>query len=95
MCVNKKLYEENQCPQNQLNGKNEEIDDLNNKMDNTNNRLNAVDKDKDDLQNTLRGLNDLKAHQGNKIADLVDDNKRLAKLCQEQDHSLYLFSLLF
>ena len=90
MCVNKKLYEEKQCLENQLNRKNAEIDDLNNKLNNTNNRLNSTQNDKDDLQNTLRGLNDTKAKQRDKIAQLVDDNKKLAKLCQEQDHSLYL-----
>ena len=90
MCVNKKLYEEKQCLENQLNRKNAEIDDLNKKINTTNNRLNSNQNDKDDLQNTLRGLNDTKAKQRDKIAQLVDDNKKLAKLCQEQDHSLYL-----
>ena len=90
MCVNKKLFEEKQCLENQLNRLNAEIDDINNQLNNTNNRLNSTQNDKDDLQNTLRGLNDIKDQQRNKIGELVDDNKKLAKLCQEQDHSLYL-----
>ena len=90
MCVNKRLFEEKACLENQLKGKNAEIDDLNNKINNTNNRLNSTENDKGDLQNTLRGLNDLKAEQNNKIANLVDDNSKLSKLMQEQDHSLYL-----
>ena len=90
MCVNKKLNEEKQCLENQLNRKNAEIDDLNDKLNNANNRLNATQNDKDDLQNTLRGLNDTKAKQRDKIAQLVDDNKNLAKVAQEQDHQLYL-----
>ncbi len=38
----------------------------------------------------MKDLNDLKIQQRDKIANLVDDNKRLAQLCQEQDHSLYM-----
>ena len=90
MCVNKKLFEEQQCLANQLKNKNDEIADLNNKIDNINNKINSTQKAEDDLKNTLRELNDLKARQRDKIAELVDDNKKLAKLCQEQDHSLYL-----
>ena len=90
MCVNKKLFEEKNCLENQLKNKNDEIADLNNKIDNLNNKLNATQKASDDLRNNLRALNDLKQKQKDKIADLVDDNKKLAKLCQEQDHNLYL-----
>ena len=42
------------------------------------------------MQNNLRELNAIKNAQRDKIAELVDDNKKLANLCQEQDHSLYL-----
>ena len=90
MCVNKKLFEEQKCLANQLKNKNDEIADLNNKIDNINNKINSIQKEEDDLKNTLRELNDLKARQRDKIAELVDDNKKLAKLCQEQEHSLYL-----
>ena len=90
MCVNKKLYEEKQCLENTLKGKNDEISDINDKINNLNDRLNATQNNKDDLQNNLNDLNDIKSRQRDKIADLVNDNKRLAKLCQEQDHSLYL-----
>ena len=90
MCVNKKLFEEQKCLANQLKNKNDEIADLNNKIDNINNKINSIQKEEDDLKNTLRELNDLKARQRDKIAELVDDNKKLSKLCQEQEHSLYL-----
>ena len=90
MCVNKKLFEERKCLENQLNKKNAEIDDLNNKINNTTDRLNSTQNNNDELQNTLRGLNDIKAQQRDKIAQLVNDNKNLAKVCQDQDHSLYL-----
>ena len=90
MCVNKKLFEEKQCLENNLKSINDEIDDVNDKINNLNDKLNLTQNNKDDLENALRGLNDIKAKQRDKIADLVNDNKRLAKISQEQDHSLYL-----
>ena len=90
MCVNKKLFEEKQCLENTLKSKNDEIADTKDKINNLNDKLNSTQNNKDDLQNNLRGLNDLKLKQRDQITDLVNDNKRLAKLCQEQDHSLYL-----
>jgi len=90
LCVNKKLFEEKQCLENQLKLKNDEITDLTNKINNLNNKFNSAENDKGDLANTLRGLNELKIAQRDKIAELVDDNKKLANLCQEQEHSLYL-----
>ena len=90
MCVNKKLFEEKQCLENNLKSINDEIDDVNDKINNLNDKLNLTQNNKDDLENSLSGLNDIKAKQRDKIADLVNDNKRLAKISQEQDHSLYL-----
>ena len=90
LCVNKKLFEEKQCLENQLKSKNDQITDLTNQINNLNNRINSNENVKDDLQNNLRDLNQIKAAQRDKIAELVDDNKKLANLCQEQDHSLYL-----
>ena len=90
MCVNKKLYEEKQCLENHLKNKNDEINDMKGKIDDLNNKLNATQNNNDGLNGNLNDLNDLKAKQRDKIASLVDDNKKLAKLCQEQDHSLYM-----
>ena len=90
LCVNKKLFEEKQCLETQLKRKNDEITDLTNKINSLNNRFNTSENDKDNLNNLLNDLNNLKASQQNKIIELVDDNKKLAKVCQDQDHSLYL-----
>ena len=90
LCVNKKLFEEKQCLENQLKSKNDQITDLTNQINNLNNRFNSNENVKEYLQNNLRDLNQIKAAQRDKIAELVDDNKKLANLCQEQDHSLYL-----
>ena len=46
-CVNKKLLEENQCLQNELKSKNDEIADLTNKLNSVDNRFNSTEKDKD------------------------------------------------
>ena len=90
MCVNKKLYEEKQCLENHLKSKNDEINDMKGKIDDLNNKLNEAQNNNDGLNGNLNDLNDLKAKQRDKIASLVEDNKKLAKLCQEQDHSLYM-----
>ena len=90
MCVNKKLYEEKQCLENHLKNKNDEINDMKGKIDDLNNKLNEAQNNNDGLNGNLNDLNDLKAKQRDKIASLVEDNKKLAKLCQEQDHSLYM-----
>ena len=90
LCVNKKLFEEKQCLESQLKRKNDEITDLNNQINSLNNRFNTVENDKDNLNNLLKELNNIKATQQDKIVELVNDNKKLAKICQDQDKSLLL-----
>jgi len=89
-CVNKKLSEEKNCLENQLKNKNDEIDDLNNKINDINTKLGSTENNKDGLQNVLQGLNTDKANQKYQIEELVNDNKKLAQICKEQDHKLYL-----
>jgi len=89
-CVNKKLSEEKICLENQLKNKNDEIDDLNNKINDINTKLGSTEDNKDGLQNVLQGLNTDKANQKYQIEELVNDNKKLAQICKEQDHKLYL-----
>ena len=91
-CVNKKLLEENQCLQNELKSKNDEIADLTNKLNSVDNRFNSTEKDKDNLNNVVNDLTNLKATQKDKIEELVNDNKKLSKICQDQNNSLYLTS---
>ena len=90
LCVNKKLFDEKQCLETQLKRKDDEITDLTNKLNSLNNRFNSSENDKDNLNNLLKELNDIKAIQQNKIAELVNDNKRLAQICHDNDNSLYL-----
>ena len=89
-CVNKKLSEEKNCLENQLKNKNDEIDDLNNKINDINTKFGSTEDNKDGLQNVLQGLNNDKANQKYQIEELVNDNKKLAQICKEQDHKLYL-----
>ena len=89
-CVNKKLLEEKDCLENQLKNKDDEIDDLNNKINDLNSKLGDNENNKDGLGNQLRDLNAEKNNQKYQIEELVNDNKKLALICQEQDHKLYL-----
>ena len=89
-CVNKKLLEEKNCLENQLKNKEDEIDDLNNKINDINSKLGSTEDNKGGLQNILEELNADKANQKNQIEELVNDNKKLAQICKEQDHKLYL-----
>ena len=90
ICVNKKLLEEKDCLENQLKNKEDEIDDLNNKINDLNSKLGDNENNKDGLGNVLKNLNDEKNRQKYQIEELVNDNKKLAQICQEQDHKLYL-----
>ena len=89
-CVNKKLLEEKDCLENQLRNKDNEIDDLNNKINDLNSKLGDNENNKDGLGGALKSLNAEKNQQKYQIEELVNDNKKLAQICQEQDHKLYL-----
>ena len=89
-CVNKKLIEEKNCLENQLRNKNNQINDLNNNINELNLKMDLTQNNKGDLENVLRGLNSEKNERKNQIEELVNDNKNLARICQEQDHKLYL-----
>ena len=89
-CVNKKLFDEKNCLENQLRNKNNEIDDINNKLNDLNSKLESTKNNQDDLDKVLRELNDEKNNRKYQIEELVNDNKNLARICQEQDHKLYL-----
>ena len=89
-CVNKKLLEEKNCLENQLKNKDDEIEDLNNKINDINSKLGSTEDNKGGLQNILKELNTDKANQKYQIEELVNDNKKLAQICKEQEHKLYL-----
>lgn len=89
-CVNKKLMEEKDCLENHLKNKDDEIDDLNNKINDLNSKLGDNENNKDGLGNLLKNLNSEKNEQKYQIEELSNDNKKLAQICQEQDHKLYL-----
>ena len=89
-CVNKKLLDEKNCLENQLKNKDDEINDLNNKINDINSKLGSTEDNKGGLENVLKGLNSDKENQKYQIEELVNDNKKLAQICKEQDHKLYL-----
>ena len=76
------LKSDNENLQNALNDKN----CVNKKLLDEKNCLENQLKNKDDL----KGLNSDKENQKYQIEELVNDNKKLAQICKEQDHKLYL-----
>lgn len=56
------------------------------------NHFNSTEKDKDNLNNLINELTNVKSTQKDKIEELVNDNKKLSKIYQDQNNSLYLTS---
>lgn len=90
MNLNKKLFSENDCLGKQLDMKNGQICDLNNKINNVSDQLGRSLNEKSDMEKTVQNLNELKDNQGLQISQLFDDNKKLSRICQDQDASLKL-----
>jgi len=88
--VNKKLFAENDTLTKQIDLKNREIADLNSRLNDLLCQLDKSQEDKNGLEKVVQGLNDIKSSQKVEISKLVDDNKKLSKICQEQDRNLKL-----
>ena len=85
---NKNLFSENNALGKQIELKDAEICELNLKINDLTNQLKRNDADRNNLQQIVKGLNDVKASQSVKISQLLEDNKTLTNICQEQDCSL-------
>ena len=90
MCVNRKLFEEKKCLENQLRRLMAEINDIKNRLDELNSKFNSLQGEKKNLQTDLNDLNENKQKQKDKIAKLVDDNRKLCQLYQDQDRDMFL-----
>ena len=88
LSVNKKLFAENDALAKQLDMKNEEIKEMADRINQLLSQLDKSAEDKSGLERVVQGLTDLKASQAMEISKLVDDNKKLSKICQEQDRSM-------
>jgi chromosome segregation ATPase len=90
LSVNKKLFAENDTLAKQLDMKNEEIRELSDRLNELLAQLDRSQEDKAGLERVVQGLNDVKMSQKTEISKLVEDNKKLSKICQEQDRSMKL-----
>ena len=90
MALNKKLYAENDTLCKQLDLKNQEICELNNRLNDLMCQLDQSNEDKNGLEKMVQGLNDIKSSQKIEISKLVEDNKKLTKIAQDQDRSIKL-----
>jgi chromosome segregation ATPase len=70
--------------------KNAEIADLNAKINSLNSQIARLLDDKNGLEKMVQGLNDVKSSQTCEIAKLIEDNKKLSQICQDQDRQLKL-----
>ena len=85
---NKNLYSQNNILGKQIELKNSEICNLTSKLNDLENQLNRNDEDRNNLQKILSGLIDIKNSQDFKISQLLQDNKTLNQICQEQEQNL-------
>lgn len=90
LSVNKRLFAENDTLSKQLDMKNEEIKDMNERINDLLAQLDKQQEDKAGLERVVQGLTDMKQSQKVEISKLVEDNKKLSKICQEQDHNMKL-----
>ena len=86
--VGKKLLSDNDVLGKQLDMKNAEICDLNNKINDLSAQLRAGLNDKNCLEQKVQELTDDKNNQKIEIDKLFEDNKKLSQIRQEQERNL-------
>ena len=85
---NKNLFSQNNILGKQIELKDSEIFKLTSKLNELKNQLNRNEEEKANLEKILNGLNDINTSQNIKISQLVQDNKTLKQICQEQDQNI-------
>lgn len=90
LCLNKKLCEDRQCLESQLNLKNSEIDEIKNNINMLTKKLNMINNNQNMLQNDLKNLNDSKVYKEKQIEDLINDNKKLVTISQNNEQAFLL-----
>jgi chromosome segregation ATPase len=88
--VGKKLLSDNDVLGKQLDMKNSEICDLNNKINELTEKLHLGLNDKNCLEQQVQQLTEEKNNQKIEIDQLFEDNKRLSQIRQEQERNLKL-----
>ena len=90
LSANKNLFSQNNIIGKQIELKDSEIFNLNSKLNDLENQLNRNEDERANLEKIINGLNDIKNSQNVKISQLIEDNKILKQICQEQDHDIKL-----
>ena len=85
---NKNIFSQNNILGKQIELKEEEIYELHSKLNDLQSQLNKNEEERSDLAKMLNGLNDIKISQDIKISKLLEDNKALKLICQEQDNEI-------
>ena len=88
LSLNKKLFQENDALEKEIEAKDAEINDLKNKLRDLNNQLNQSLGDKGDLENQVQKLKNIKNSQINEINKLTNENKNLNDMVNEQNLKL-------
>ena len=85
---NKNCFSQNSILQKQLEIKDNEICDLTQKLNELQNQFCRNEDERANLEKILNGLNDIKNRQNYKIEQLIEDNKTLKQICEEQDNDI-------
>ena len=87
---NKNCFSQNSILQKQLEMKDHEICDLTQRLNDLENQFCRNEDERANLEKILNGLNDIKNSQNYKIGQLIEDNKTLKQICEEQDNDIKL-----
>ena len=85
---NKSIFTENNALGKEIEQKDGEICQLKLKLNDLTNQLQRNDDERNNLQNISQGLTDVKANQNLQLSQLLEDNKTLKDICNEQDCGL-------
>ena len=87
MNENKNLFKNNDCLEKEIEIKECEICELNKKVNELLGQIKNIDNQRLNLQKTVDTLNATKNDQGVKICKLIEDNKKLTQVCQNQENA--------
>ena len=87
---NKDCFSQNSMLGKQIELKDNEICNLTNKLNELENQFCRNEEEKNNLQKLLNGLNDIKNSQEYKISQLIEDNRTLKQICEDQDNEIKL-----
>ena len=87
---NKNCFSQNSVLQKQLELKDNEICNLTQKLNELENQFCRNEDERANLEKILNGLNDIKNSQNYKIEQLIEDNKTLKLICEEQENEIKL-----